>query len=420
MGYKTQDNGSVLNTITILVVVSFCLLFSSCARYSSIDADAVCAAEEYYNNGGWGTKVESAKVIYNSSNISILELTIRGDQSGFVYVRHEGGSSYVSYGSVSYELEKATTSDSLSYFIQDLYQGVVMYGEIDEKPLSSAKSVWCLSIIAIAILMIFTIWFNNRAKVNKELNKENDIVKKYDDFFISDNIIHQIDSFAKTVLTFLTYALWVLYYYGRGMDFCFHFFFPFFILHIIDYYVIREKVNNEIEPAKDGIEDNVKHSIHDSYTIKERGKKSNNPILFILDYLFQWYPQRRVTLFFPLVVPALLLCPIPIFMGINRGTIISIYTILATCLLCFIAICALFRFDKIYRRLRHKHFKKHNLPGPYGWGTLDYNRNESYYSSWGFDGYGHGAGWVSGHYRSGHYRNGHWVSGHWVKSHWRN
>lgn len=34
--------------------------------------------------------------------------------------------------------------------------------------------------------------------------------------------------------------------------------------------------------------------------------------------------------------------------------------------------------DEIYRHYRCKYFKKHNLPGPYGWGTLDKHHSDTY------------------------------------------
>lgn len=42
------------------------------------------------------------------------------------------------------------------------------------------------------------------------------------------------------------------------------------------------------------------------------------------------------------------------------------------------ALSIILKPDEAYRYFRHSYFKKHNLPGPYGWGTLDKHESRTY------------------------------------------
>lgn len=429
-----------MNIVFKLLCICSCLVFSSCAYYSSIEADAIDAVEEEFRDDFWGTKAKDVKVVYSTDQLCILDFYTEGlyyrDNQYYIYAKSKNGAfgrsgSFFSKGNpFENEFQRVSDQDSISIFLQNTYDEALNRGRECESPMSSRKTIWFLSEAVIALLMGIILLIVYLAKKDKEDKKDLEIVKKYEDYMISDNVYNSIETFAMRVLKILPYTLWLTYYYGRGMDFCFYFLLPFFFLYVYHYYDTRRRYDNE-EVNKESIkEESEKSSIHDSYKVKLQGKKSYNPILFILDYLFQWFPGEKNTLFLTIAIPAAFICPLPITLGIVNGTHISIYTYVISILLLFILICAILKIDKLYRRLRHKYFKKHNLPGPYGWGTLDYTRynsnmgigeNYSGGSNGGYrGGYGHGAGYVSSHYRSGHYRNGHWVSGHWVSSHWRN
>lgn len=109
--------------------------------------------------------------------------------------------------------------------------------------------------------------------------------------------------------------------------------------------------------------------INDSYPERMTPQKSRNPILWILDYMCQRdgdsLALTNLTWFWiASLVPAAILYEILLKFDINAPWILSVYV------LAFIPI------DEVYRFFRHSYFKKHHLPGPYGWGTLD--RNPSY------------------------------------------
>lgn len=427
---------SIDSIIAILIGYS-CLLLSSCAPYSSIDADAVNAAEEEFQDDVfWGTAVDSAKVIYSSSTMSIVDIFVKGyphsHRYDYIYVKTEDGafgysdSYYDKKYSTGFKVQEITNPDSLKNYLQHISNYTVTCGDKIEKPLSASKNIWFIVELLVAIIMLIVLWVVHRVKRNKESKKDLDVVKQYEDYLISDETLNFFDAIAAGILFLLPYVVWVTFYYGRGTDFCFHYLLPIFIYYIYNYYEVRKTVKDDIETENlNTTDESQPRSIHSSYPVKIKGVKSKNPIILLLDYIFQWYPKEKSTLFLPLATPAVFICSFAIALGVVHGTKISILTIIITGFLIFVAVCALFRLDKLYRRQRHKYIKKHNLPGPYGWGTIDYNRFETYkenktYNIGGYGGYGHGAGWVSGHYRSGHYRNGHWVSGHWVRSHWRN
>lgn len=107
-------------------------------------------------------------------------------------------------------------------------------------------------------------------------------------------------------------------------------------------------------------------SIHDSYPEQRKGKVSKYWIIRFLDLLFMrmdykkneyistnvlvwfWTLQWFVTIPFKAYIPEWICdaCHYSIFIS-------ALYLPL------------------IYRHFRHKYLKKHNLPGPFGWGTID-------------------------------------------------
>lgn len=101
-------------------------------------------------------------------------------------------------------------------------------------------------------------------------------------------------------------------------------------------------------------------SVHEPYTMQMKGRFCKNPILFILDYLHQ-----RVLGCFPFYIIDLVLFMISLCLWVD---VISEYKLDFL----YPLLVIVFRIPSIYRWIRHLFFKKHKLPGPYGWGTLDY------------------------------------------------
>lgn len=101
-------------------------------------------------------------------------------------------------------------------------------------------------------------------------------------------------------------------------------------------------------------------SVHEPYAMQMKGRFSKNPILFIMDYLHQ-----RVLGCFPFYVIDMVLFMMSICLSLDEMSELNFN------FLYFILLIVL-RIPLIYRWVRHLYFKKHKLPGPYGWGTLDY------------------------------------------------
>lgn len=101
-------------------------------------------------------------------------------------------------------------------------------------------------------------------------------------------------------------------------------------------------------------------SVHEPYTMQMKGRFSKNPILFIMDYLHQ-----RVLGCFPFYVIDMVLFLIFICLWVDETTQFNFNAL-------YFLLMIVLRIPSIYRWIRHLYFKKHKLPGPYGWGTLDY------------------------------------------------
>lgn len=107
-----------------------------------------------------------------------------------------------------------------------------------------------------------------------------------------------------------------------------------------------------------------------SYTKQREGRKSRNPIVALFDWLHRYDGDLPVV---PLAVGGIniLVCICLVFwfyidhnyddfiLTIGLGVVVHHLCMLSPL------------FMWVYRHYRHKYFKKHNLPGPYGWGTLD-------------------------------------------------
>ncbi len=111
--------------------------------------------------------------------------------------------------------------------------------------------------------------------------------------------------------------------------------------------------------SDDAIVEDAK-SVHEPYTMQMKGRFSKNPILFIMDYLHQ-----RVLGCFPFYIIDIVLFTVSMCLWVD---VISEYKLNFL----YPLLVAVVRIPSIYRWVRHLYFKKHKLPGPYGWGTLDY------------------------------------------------
>lgn len=109
-----------------------------------------------------------------------------------------------------------------------------------------------------------------------------------------------------------------------------------------------------------------------SYYNRLRGCKSHNLLIRVLDFLCS-RQGSQLTIFAHLF-------------SVNASLSIFVYFPLTVCcglyhdpdyhLYVFIYVCVNFGIfffapQDYYRYFRHRYFKKHNLPGTYGWGTLD-------------------------------------------------
>lgn len=110
-------------------------------------------------------------------------------------------------------------------------------------------------------------------------------------------------------------------------------------------------------------------SIHRSYPKQREGHKSRNPIIFICDWLFKrGDPKDRdgnVPCFYPIFAALWLFCIFVIPFERPRYDEFPVPTWVFSILVIFLLP------DQWYRHYRHKYLKKHYLPGPYGWGTID-------------------------------------------------
>lgn len=163
--------------------------------------------------------------------------------------------------------------------------------------------------------------------------------------------------------------------------------FEFIILIIppsIVYYVYYFYYRRKSTESKNYSEYNLQESVHNSYSNQRVGCKSLNPIIRGLDYICQLYPRKKTTLICHYVVTSffylimiIIMDLIVVWLPSDGDTTSSIsYWLVFIHLICFIFVIT--KCDVVYRRLRHTYLKKHNLPGPYGWGTIDYHPYSSY------------------------------------------
>lgn len=119
----------------------------------------------------------------------------------------------------------------------------------------------------------------------------------------------------------------------------------------------------------------MKQSVSDSYDVRRKGRKSHNPIIFILDFLCQRFvdDNGRGRTYMLYLCAYLFAFNLVILHSVAADHDID------TSWLFWILVIPLTGMDYLYRWLRHRYIKKHNLPGPYGWGTLDSE------ASWMFD-----------------------------------
>jgi len=118
-------------------------------------------------------------------------------------------------------------------------------------------------------------------------------------------------------------------------------------------------------PIEVDITESKKRSVNDSYPIRRIGHVSRNPILFILDFLCLKIPYAKgMTVFIGIVIVHFSLHLVTSWGWYKDHGIESNWFFYS---LAFIFL----RIDILYRWIRHRHFKKYNEPGPYGWGTLD-------------------------------------------------
>lgn len=106
------------------------------------------------------------------------------------------------------------------------------------------------------------------------------------------------------------------------------------------------------------------YDIHKDYPRRRRGRLSRNPLIFLLDILCQRIPgQEHECLSHHLcmwlwIANWFFYAPL-----LERG--------IDTSWLFFLFLEPLLFIEPIYRHLRHRYIKRHDLPGPYGYGTID-------------------------------------------------
>lgn len=204
--------------------------------------------------------------------------------------------------------------------------------------------------------------------------------EKYIDYNyqLSDSARNAIKWICYVLSVLSLYILWYLYFDIWHLDAFFLTIPQFMIMYICFYFYIRNKWN-DLNPDYKGT-DNDKPSIHDSYLEQRKPSKSWNPIILIFDFLCQWFPGGQICLFGPLAIIGFPFYAAMYLLTCVRLFIIapSIYTHCIFVFLISVFLCCILRIDKLYRRLRHKCIKKKNSPGPYGWGTIDYNRADTY------------------------------------------
>lgn len=227
---------------------------------------------------------------------------------------------------------------------------------------------------ATLLVCILIIWWSN----TKSARTKNES-KYYDyNYRISPTVKGLIGVIAILIAVLDIMFLWVVYCVNICADFTFILFFPIIVGYIILFFHLRSQIVTTDSDYKGTDQDHP--SIHDSYVVQRKGKKSWNPIILVLDFIFQRYPSYTCTLFYPLHFWGSIFCAIISFIVVNDGFWEGTYIIFY--FLAFFFVCCFLRLDKLYRKIRHRYLKKHDLPGPYGWGTIDYHRSDTYTKEW--------------------------------------
>lgn len=102
-----------------------------------------------------------------------------------------------------------------------------------------------------------------------------------------------------------------------------------------------------------------------SYKYRRKGRVSRNPIILILDFLCQRENRYEPHTYF-LYFSSFTFSIVFFFNGFFEEWWGHNFLWLL-----WAPVGNLFFLDNLYRYLRNKYLKKHNLPGPYGWGTID-------------------------------------------------
>lgn len=220
---------------------------------------------------------------------------------------------------------------------------------------------------------------NSPYKDYKELPSFTQIIKKIGTLMVS---FLDFIKFCSTICFYACpYFIWVLVAIYFQYDFFFTFIPQTFLYYVVVLYCNRKK---QIALSDSYLGTDREHcSVNDSYKIKRNNQKSWNPIIALLDFFCQYYPGKKA----PLLVPYLVFLMIPaawcFFLSYihNDRVPISKSTYAVVIIMSFVYLCSLFGIDRYYRQLRHSYFKKNDKAGPYGWGTLDYNRNDTYQES---------------------------------------
>lgn len=366
-------------TITTLVVL---YLLAAASFYldgfSSIEREAIETLPQVTNRN---PDKNSINVEYCSANFCYITFTEYGLRFDYGYLKHAGKilyslenyqNSYRHFGLDNQCNEKKGSEQYYSELESWVRRGgtIIYNGDVSLKQNAFFRSNVIFFIFIICWILTLT---NSPKKTEIVQNKYCDYEKDY-----SSKVwkVIRVVSYILMIITF--YVLWVNWtmYYKYDMPVVFM---PqIFIYYILVYYLIRDHIN-EIDPNYMGTDGN-NPSIHDSYIIQKKGHKSLNPILFVLDYLFQYCPAVKDSLFFPLTF-----CLFPLYFSLYILTFVGLWndslslpSHLMMLFIIFVNGCRFLYLDKLYRRYRHKYYKKHDKPGVYGWGTIDYQRADTY------------------------------------------
>ena len=140
------------------------------------------------------------------------------------------------------------------------------------------------------------------------------------------------------------------------------------------YYAFRAKYGKGCPETAEEFRD-FGHNYYISWPNRRTPHKSTNPIMRVLDWLHQRddaNPNVYLTL-----IRAYIYTPISVIMFLCIG-INPLVGQIGVGVLFYSLIMNGSGIHEIYRHYRNKYFKLHDLPGPYGWGTLD-KENYTFY-----------------------------------------